>query len=239
MHDDNFNKPLRIGGSDNTSNGHQNENKGSRVKDTTDIGSQQSIAKQTPDSKENWTPEYVNFKKGDKFSDFSEDVQEAIKSLDEEIGNYRAALDRGLADAKENGGDVSQFEEAIEAFGHTKFHYRDKVGPKGDYAIAGFRKAPLKDENGNLMTDGKRTAVFYSGIADLYKNGAKATKKGNYTYKPIPKCSEGMFNLVSHEMSHTMVSRMYKSNGKLMKQYSKKGFEKSADDWAKIMGKHR
>ena len=208
-----------------------------------DIGSQQQVAKSTPQSgggdSESWSPTHVKFKKGVNFSDFNSDTQDAIKSLDAEIGNYRAALDRGLADAKENGGDVGSFEEAIEAFGHTNFYYLNKAGPKGAIAIAGFRKAPLKDGNGNLMTDGKRTAVFYSGISDLYKNGAKASKHGNYTYKPIPSGGKGMFNLVAHEMSHTMVSRMYKGNGKLMKQYSRRGFERSADDWAIQMEKYR
>ena len=53
-----------------------------------------------------------------------------------------------------------------------------------------------------------------------------------YKYSAIPKGSKGLFQIVAHELSHTIASRMYDSNNRLLKQFTHDGYEKIADDWA-------
>ena len=98
---------------------------------------------------------------------------------------------------------------------------------------------PKMREDGSLSTEGKRVAIFYKQVSQLYKYGDGGATFGRYTYTPIPKGEDGFFNLVSHEMSHTMVSRMFNPDGTVMQQYSRNGSEKLADDWATFMEDYR
>lgn len=126
--------------------------------------------------------------------------------------------------------------EALDAFDNTKWIYSNANHSSGDYARGGLFDELPKVKDGYLQFGGNREVTFYKNSIEVFRNGAPRTRKSGFTYMALSKGRKGLRQLAAHEGAHTMVSKMFKSNGRQYKQFGRRGFESMADRWAKKVG---